>query len=145
MIIKKINEKVLKAYVGFNTDTQHKVITYGSYIFGSAVLLSVSASAQTQGGGTGDIFTVFENMIKNLSARILPLSTAAALIGVGTGALMKKFSLGKGDRIETGNKIMMNSIWGWIILNGLTLILNYFANAGITQVSVDVGTAGGGT
>jgi hypothetical protein len=133
MIIKKINEKVLKAYVGVMTDTKHKAITYGSYIFGSAVLLSMTSSAQS------DIFSVFENMINNLKVRILPLSTAAALIGVGTGAFMKKFSLGKGDRIETGNKIMMNSIWGWVILNGLTLILNYFAVNGIQQVSVDTG------
>jgi hypothetical protein len=136
MIIKKINEKVLKAYVGVMTDTKHKAITYGSYIFGSAVLLSMTSSAQGS-----DIFSVFENMINNLKVRILPLSTAAALIGVGTGAFMKKFSLGKGDRIETGNKIMMNSIWGWVILNGLTLILNYFAVNGITQVSVNTGTA----
>jgi hypothetical protein len=135
MIIKKINEKVLKAYVGVMTDTKHKAITYGSYIFGAAVLLSMTSSAQS------DIFSVFENMINNLKTRILPLSTAAALIGVGTGAFMKKFSLGKGDRIETGNKIMMNSIWGWVILNGLTLILNYFAVNGITQVSVNTGTA----
>jgi hypothetical protein len=134
MIIKKINEKVLKAYVGVMTDTKHKAITYGSYIFGAAVLLSMTSSAQS------DIFSVFENMINNLKTRILPLSTAAALIGVGTGAFMKKFSLGKGDRIETGNKIMMNSIWGWVILNGLTLILNYFVVNGVTQVSVNTGT-----
>jgi hypothetical protein len=127
MITKKINERILQAYVNAATDGKHKAMTYGTYIFGTTFLMSMTSHA-----GGGDIFTVFEGIIDDISSRILPISSAAAVIGVGTGAFMKKFSLGKGDRIETGNKIMVNSIWGWVILNGTQLILNYFTGKGIT-------------
>jgi hypothetical protein len=125
MITKKISEKILKVYVNSTIDAKYKAVTFGTYFFGTTILISMTSYAG------GNIINVFEGIIGDLSNKILPLSTAACIIGVGTGALMKMFSLGKGDRIETGNKIMVNSIWGWVILNGVPLILNYFKQKGI--------------
>ncbi len=76
--------------------------------------------------GNEDIVDIATKIFNDLSANIIKLSTAAALIGVGTGAFFKKLSFGKPDRIETGNKMIVNSIWGWVLINGLTAILSFF-------------------
>lgn len=122
MITQKINEKILKAYVKMATDGKYKVATYGTYVIGTSLLLNVSAHAA---GGNKNIVEAAKSLIKDLSGAIIAVSTAAAIVGVGSGAFMKKFSLGKHDRIEMGNKLITNSIWGWILINGLTAILNW--------------------
>lgn len=71
----------------------------------------------------------------NISAAITSLwgtmqtaSHFAAGIGVATGAFMKKFSMGKPDKIDTGNKLIKDSILGWVMINGLGLILTYISD-----------------
>jgi hypothetical protein len=121
MFFKKINDTILKCYVKSNTSRKYGLLAFTSYVVGVSVLFEMMNYANP----AGDLLDVITNMFNDLAGAILRLSTAAALIGVGTGAFFKKLSFGKPDRIETGNKLIVNSIWGWILINGLTTILRW--------------------
>jgi hypothetical protein len=121
-MIKMINEKMIKLYIKLTTDTKYILLVYVSYFIAIISITSIDANAAD---GDSDILTGFKNLINDLRKEMVSLSTPAAVVGVGSGALLKKFSLGKMDRIETGNKIITNSIWGWILINGSTSILNW--------------------
>jgi hypothetical protein len=121
MIFKKINYTILKCYIKANNSRKYGLLTFASYVMGVSVLFETANHA----AGGGDLIDVVTRMFNDLAGSILRLSTAAALIGVGTGAFFKKLSFGKPDRIETGNKMIVNSIWGWVLINGLTTILSW--------------------
>lgn len=74
------------------------------------------------------VFDAGTQLANDASAWIIGISTAAAVVGVGTGALMKKMSFGDDQKIRTGNKIMSGSIIAWAVLNGLPLILGTIQN-----------------
>lgn len=120
----KFKEKFLKAYISCCDNVKNQVLAIGAYVMATAIVIETVSSA-TSATQTQDLIAVVTNMLTELSGTILRLSTAAALIGVGTGAFFKKLSFGKPDRIETGNKLIVNSIWGWVLLNGLTTILGW--------------------
>jgi hypothetical protein len=121
MVLKKINHTILKCYIKANNSRKYGLLTFASYVMGVSVLFEMANHAT----GGGDLIDVVTRMFNDLAGSILRLSTAAALIGVGTGAFFKKLSFGKPDRIETGNKMIVNSIWGWVLINGLTTILRW--------------------
>ena len=123
MIKEKLNEKILKAYIEASTSWKCAASYFVIYVFGVSFLLVIGTRVNAN-----NILTAGVEMINELANTIRAVSTAAALVGVGTGAFLKKFSLGKPDRIETGNKLITNSIWAWVMINGLILILNYFAH-----------------
>jgi hypothetical protein len=66
-----------------------------------------------------------QQLLNDVYGRLVAFSTAAAGIGVATGVFMRKFSLGKQHQIELGGKIIKDSIIGWAVLNGLSLILAF--------------------
>lgn len=76
----------------------------------------------------GNLWENANRLINDIQGKLLGFSTAAACIGVTTGALMKKFSMGKQDKVELGGKVMKDSIWGWAAANGATLVLNYLTD-----------------
>lgn len=131
-----LNEKLVKSYVVATNDK--KVLSSFFFIM---VLFAVSVTflvPEVMAEGDG-ILDVGQKMIKDVASTIVTISSAAALVGVGTGAFLKKFSLGKPDRIDMGNKLIYNSIWGWVLINGLLLILNFFGeyftgNASVTSI-----------
>jgi hypothetical protein len=115
----KINDSVLKIYVKCMGDVKYTALA-------SVAVGAVAVAVTVQdASATTDLITAGTSLVKSLTGKILGISSAAAVVGIGCGAFLKKFSLGKGDRIETGNKIMMNSIWGWVILNGAMGILTW--------------------
>lgn len=120
----KSNEKILRTYICYQDSLKHEVLAIGAYVLAVSITIETVALA-TQPAQPQDLISVVTNVLTELSGTILRLSTAAALIGVGTGAFFKKLSFGKPDRIETGNKLIVNSIWGWVLLNGLTTILGW--------------------
>lgn len=71
--------------------------------------------------------TNITNSIENLWGMLQKVSPYAAGVGVATGAYMKFFSLGKQDKIDTGNKLIRDSILGWFMINALGLILEYLS------------------
>ncbi|MBP5427259.1 MAG: hypothetical protein J6Y29_05160 [Clostridiales bacterium] len=94
------------------------VVAYALFIV--ALMNEVVFAAQ------GDnIFDGFQQMLDAVKGKILGFSTAAVVIGVGVGAMMKKFSMGKQDKIEMGNKLMKDSIIAFVILNATPRILNF--------------------
>ncbi|HEX2938369.1 MAG TPA: hypothetical protein VHO66_05555 [Ruminiclostridium sp.] len=92
----------------------------------TAVLAVLIAMCMTQVAFAGDAVSNGKRMISDVYMALVGASTAAAGIGVGTGAFMRKFSMGKPDKIEMGGKVIKTSIGGWVLLNGLTTILNFF-------------------
>ena len=121
MIREKVNEKILTAYIEASTSWKHAASFFVIYVLGVSFLFVAGTRVMA-----GDLIGAGAEMINDLANAIRAVSTAAALVGVGTGAFLKKFSLGKPDRIETGNKLITNSIWAWVMINGLLLILRFF-------------------
>jgi hypothetical protein len=76
----------------------------------------------------GDLFTNASQLLNDVYLKFVAMSTAAAGVGVGTGVFMKKLSLGKQDKIELGNRIVKDSIIGWMTLNALGIILTFVGN-----------------
>jgi len=91
-----------------------------------ALSLSVTALATSTGGG-GTVFSATEKLIGDAQSMILTVSTPAALVGVGIGALVMKFA-GGGDESNQqralGKKAVKSSIVAWAAINGLMLILD---------------------
>lgn len=92
-----------------------------SLIMGAIVILSAVPVY-------ADVFDAAKKLAKDASGTVVTLSTPAALIGVGTGAFMKKFSMGDHQKVAMGSKVFWSSITGWATINGLTLILDTVAN-----------------
>lgn len=72
-----------------------------------------------------DILDNFGDLLASIKGAILKYSTMAVVIGIGIGAMMKKFSMGKQDKIEMGNKLMRDSIIAYLVLNATPRILNF--------------------
>jgi len=87
------------------------------------VVIIIMIMTSTVSYAAGDAFTKGEQLIKDVYAWFLKASTAAAGVGVGTGAFMKKFSRGKQQMAELGGKVQKDSIISWAALNGLGLII----------------------
>ncbi len=73
------------------------------------------------------VFSKGEDLVKDSRGFILKISTPAAVIGLGTGAAFKKFSMGDSQKIKTGSTIQWASIGGWAVVNGAPLIFNTIA------------------
>lgn len=133
-----LSELSIKGYVVATNDKRVLSSFFSMMVlFGVTFIFLVPEVMADEGDG---ILDVGQKMIKDVASAIVTISSAAALVGVGTGAFLKKFSLGKPDRIEMGNKLIYNSIWGWVLINGLLLILNFFGDyfkdgADITSVT----------
>ena len=96
----------------------YKAIFLTAYIIGLLVMNTNIAFA-------GNLFDNASQLLNDVYLKFVGMSTAAAGVGVGTGVFMKKLSLGKQDKIELGNKVVKDSIIGWITLNALGIILNW--------------------
>lgn len=92
-----------------------------------AIFVRVGFAVPNSGapGGTRNLGEVMFNLVNDVKYYILTISTVAVSVGVGSGVLMKKFSLGKQDKMELGNKIIKDSIIGWFVLNGVPMIINF--------------------
>lgn len=96
----------------------YKAIFLTAYIIGLLIMNTNIAFA-------GNLFDNASQLLNDVYLKFVGMSTAAAGVGVGTGVFMKKLSLGKQDKIELGNKVIKDSIIGWITLNALGIILNW--------------------
>ena len=94
-----------------------KFLTFAGISIGLCALMTVPVLA-------ADVFDAAKTLTNDAANTIRTLSTPAALIGVGTGAFMKKLSMGDHQKVAMGNKVFWGSIIGWGTINGLTLILN---------------------
>ena len=70
-----------------------------------------------------DIFNQADVMFSYVQGKLFQLSGGAVIIAVGIGIFMKKFSMGKQDKIETGNKIIRDSLVGFLFLNSMPVVV----------------------
>ena len=73
--------------------------------------------------GAEDVFSASERFFGDLQSWIIKISTPLALVGVASGAGMKKLSFGDSQKIKMGNVVIVSSLVGWTVINGITLIL----------------------
>jgi len=117
-----VTERVQKAksiFVegAYQMGMHYRGVTTFIYAFLICTALSVSSAE--------NIFGQAQALVEQVYGDIIRISTLAASVAVGVGALMKKFSMGKQDKIEMGNKLIRNSLTSWFVLNSITAILNY--------------------
>ena len=65
-------------------------------------------------------------MVYELLTTIRHVLTAAALVSVGIGAILRKLSSRKPDRRKKGNKLIVYTIIAWVIIIILTIIVRFF-------------------
>ena len=87
------------------------------------------------GADANTLFNKAGAILNTIKGGLLKISAAAVTIAVACGVFMKKFSMGKQDKIETGNKLIRDSIIGFVVLNSMTYITDY-----IMQLSNAAGT-----
>lgn len=139
MIIKKLTDLSTKVFVKSATSTGYRIAmvsVYTTLIVGLFAVDTFAAAAAAPAGSNG-ILDNLGNMVKNTQTTLLGISTGAAGVGIGTGVFMKKFSMGKQDRIETGNRLIRDSVIGWGTINGAGQVLTWVGNY--------TGTSGAGT
>jgi hypothetical protein len=89
-----------------------------------ALAVEATSLAGLSGGGTGsDIIVSLTKAAKEIFADLALLSHPAAGIGIAIGALMKKFSMGRQDRVEMGNKLIKDTFIAWGTINSVNAII----------------------
>ena len=83
-----------------------------------------------------DLFNKAGAILNTIKSGLLTISAAAVTIAVACGVFMKKFSMGKQDKIETGNKLIRDSIIGFVVLNSMTYITSYILS--LTQAAESI-------
>jgi len=92
---------------------------------GQLLTANDSAVIRAKDTGNDDLFDRAGSILNTIKSGLLKISGAAVIIAVGCGVFMKKFSMGKQDKIETGNKLIRDSIVGFVVLNSMTYIVSY--------------------
>ena len=70
-----------------------------------------------------DVFSEFDHILNYVQGKLLDLSTAGVIIAVAIGVFMKKFSMGKPESIEKGNKLIKDSLIAFLFLNSMPVIV----------------------
>lgn len=70
-----------------------------------------------------DVFSEFDHILNYVQNRLLELSTAGVVIAVAIGVFQKKFSMGKPESIEKGNKLIKESLIAFLFLNSMPVIV----------------------
>jgi hypothetical protein len=95
------------------------------FIFTFGVVFS--ALTLTGHAATG-IFTKAASFLNVIQRGLLYVSIGAAIIGIATGVLMKKFSMGKQDKIETGNRIIRETVVAVLVINSAPVLVRWLAD-----------------
>ena len=69
-----------------------------------------------------NLTTMMWDGFERVQSVMLTFSIPAVVIAVGCGVFIKKFSMGKQDKIELGNKLIRDSIIGFIVINAMPTI-----------------------
>ena len=86
--------------------------------------MGTSVFADNPNGSVHDnIFSEVDYMFNFVQSKFFEISGAAAIIAVGIGIFMKKFSMGRQDKIETGNKLIRDSLIGFLFLNSMPVVI----------------------
>lgn len=89
-----------------------------------AVLVMLMSSAVFANFSDNAIFQKINNIISGTQTWIFAISTGVAVVGVGFGVFKKQMAMGDPQRIHEGQNYISMTLWGWVIINGLPLLLN---------------------
>ncbi len=122
MLKEKLNEKILKAYIESSTSWKCAGAYFVIYFVAVSFLLAMVTRVNANNiiSCSGAIF------MYDLLNAIRAVSTAAALVSVGIGAILKKLSSRKPDRRKKGNKLIVYTIIAWVIIIILIIIVRFF-------------------
>ena len=70
------------------------------------------------------LISTLNSAFERIESWIVKISTPAAAIAVGTGVLMKKFSFGDEERIQTGKRLIRGSLFSYAFILCIDLILS---------------------
>jgi hypothetical protein len=101
-----------------------KVYNALKFVFTFGVVFGAFAISSNAG-----IFDKANTFLKEIQDGLLLVSTVAAIVGVSTGVLMKKFSMGKQDKIETGNRIIRETLIAVAMINVAPVLVGWIATA----------------
>lgn len=73
---------------------------------------------------TPKLINTLEKAFENIESWLIKLSTPMAAVAIGTGLLMQKFSLGDEEKIRTGKKLVKTSIFAYVFILALDLVLS---------------------
>jgi len=115
------------------------LVAFSYVIIAIALMSNFSFAAKNEDDGANgangankEEVTSLEGTIDDGMAKIQGLmfkfSAGAVVIAVGCGVFIKKFSMGKQDKIELGNKLIRDSIIGFIVLNAMPIIATTVQN-----------------
>ena len=95
---------------------KNKIIIF-TFIF---VLLFATVSF----GATQKIVSRIEKALETISDWIVKIATPAAAVAIGSGLLIKKFSFGDEERIQSGKKIIRNALFSYAFVLVIDLVLD---------------------
>ena len=70
------------------------------------------------------LISTLQDAFESIQTWLLALATPAAGISIATGAFMKKFSFGDEERLRTGKRIVRGSLFSYVFLLCIDLILS---------------------
>jgi hypothetical protein len=98
------------------------MFTFG-VVFGSLTVIGFAGAMTT----ATKLFTKASIFLDEIANGLLYVSMGAAVVAIATGVLMKKFSMGKQDKIETGNRIIRETIIALMVVNAAPWIVKWVA------------------
>ena len=69
------------------------------------------------------LITTIRKAFESIESWILKIATPAAAVAVGTGIFMKKFSFGDEEKIRTGKRLILVSLFSYVFILAIDLIL----------------------
>lgn len=76
------------------------------------------------GIATPKLVTTIEKAFESIEAWLIKLATPVAAVSIGSGLFMQKFSFGDEEKIRTGKKLVKNSLFSYIFVLAIDLILS---------------------
>ena len=70
------------------------------------------------------LVTKLDSAFEDIGKWLINLSTPAAVVAVGTGVFMKKFSFGDEEKIRTAKKLIRGSLFSYGFILSIDLILS---------------------
>lgn len=74
------------------------------------------------------LITKINTAFQKVESWLIKLATPAAAVAIGTGIFIKKFSFGDEERIRIGKKLVRTSLFSYIFILLLDLILSTIQN-----------------
>ena len=96
-------------------------------VFVAAAALCAAMIPKAMVYASNPAFAALSRFMEDARTFIIGISIAGLIVGLGIGAFYKYLSNGDPQKIQTGNKIIIGSIVGFAVINGVSLIVQSIA------------------